>query len=125
MAAATAAKHLGALHSVAVVGTQDHASFVDRVPETRPPGAGIKFRVRTEQFLPASRTRIGAGRMIVPVLASKRPLRAGLAEHMVLLRRQDLLPLCRRMRHWQLAPGCRLLCRLCRPTRLHSHNKSD
>src|SRR5262249_2518067 len=65
---------------------------VDRRRERRPAGAGIEFGARGEQRRAAADARVRALRVVVPILAGERTLRAFLARDLELLRRQLRLP---------------------------------
>src|SRR4051794_17260776 len=91
MAAATAAVDLGAQHAEGTVLGLAHR-IVERLPETRPAGAALEFRLRGKQRQVAA----GAGKDALAVLFQKRarprPLGAVLAQDVVLLRRQLSAP---------------------------------
>src|SRR5438270_7396481 len=93
MAVALRTQHLRADHAVA-----DVALFVDMALDrgrrkTWPAAAGIELRVGFEQRLPAAGARIGAGAMLMLILAGKRPLGRLFTQHRILHRRQFASPL--------------------------------
>src|ERR1039458_4918631 len=92
MATALAEMDLGAGHEEAAVLRDAHRA-VQRCVETRPAGAALEFRLRTEQLLPTA----GADERAVPLLRIQRTgagaLRAVLAQHRELLRGQLRVPL--------------------------------
>jgi hypothetical protein len=89
---AALAKHLGARHSEAVVGALENGS-VQRPPETRPPGAAVEFGVGGEQVQRASGTAEDATSVFVVERTAVRHLGARLAQNVVLIGAQQLLPL--------------------------------
>src|SRR5216110_585801 len=62
--------------------------FADRLPETRPAGARIEFRLRTVKRIAARRANVSAIVVIERVTAKGRQLRARSAHDVELLRRQ-------------------------------------
>src|SRR5262249_49889882 len=70
-----------------------HGGTVDRLPEARPPGAGIELGLRFEERRAASRALVEALLLRRVVLAREGALRAVLPQHPVLLGRQALPPL--------------------------------
>ena len=93
MAAARCAPHLGADHAVSDVAVQRHRVGLHRLPEAGPAGPGVELGVGGEQRRTAPRTPVGAVAVVVPVRAGERPLRAALAEDLVLLGSEALAPL--------------------------------
>src|SRR5215471_13808624 len=91
MAAAAAAVHLGALHAVAVVrGGLDRARL--RIVEARPAGPAVELALRAKQRLAAADTAERAGALLVVERAAARRLGAVAAQHLVLVRREQLAP---------------------------------
>ena len=62
--------------------------FADRLPETRPAGARIEFRLRAVKRIAARRANVNAVKVIERVTAQGRQLRARSAHDVELLRRQ-------------------------------------
>jgi len=62
--------------------------FADRLPETRPAGARIEFRLRAVKRIAARRANVNAVVVIERVTAQRRQLRARSAHDVELLRRQ-------------------------------------
>ena len=62
--------------------------FADRLPETRPAGARIEFRLRAVKRIAARRANVNAGAVSKRVTAQGRQLRARSAHDVELLRRQ-------------------------------------
>ena len=62
--------------------------FTDRLPETRPAGARIEFRLRAVKRIPARGANVDAVAVIERVTAKGRQLRARSAHDVELLRRQ-------------------------------------
>src|SRR5262249_22829594 len=89
---ATAADHLHAAPEPAVVLDQTDAILLDRLPETRPPRAGVVLGLGVEQRLAAADTLENAVVLGVPVSAAEGPLGALLPRHPKLLVRQLRLP---------------------------------
>src|SRR5579884_757417 len=98
VAAAGPAEHLGAPHTVADVGLGVHP-LSNRNPEARPARPRVELLVRAEQRLAAAGAAVGALVLGVGVLAGERSLRALLAQHVVLLRRELRPPLRVRLLH--------------------------
>src|SRR5665213_2872750 len=82
---ALAAKDLFASHSVAHVAVDLNALVIDGSVKTRPTRAGMKFRLRSEQRLPAANAHIHSGFFRVFVLTGSGRFRAFLAGHVILL----------------------------------------
>src|ERR1700686_3983897 len=61
--------------------------------KARPAAAGFELGVGFEQRLPAAGTDIGAGPLLMLVVAGERPLGRLLAQYRILHRRQFLAPL--------------------------------
>src|SRR5687767_925598 len=93
MPAALGAAHLGADHAVAAVVVQGHRLARRRAGEARPAAAALELGAAVEQHRPAAGAAVAALIVIVPVDAGKGPLRAALAQHLVLLGRKALAPL--------------------------------
>src|SRR5436190_22571388 len=91
--AAVAADDLGALHEVAVVGTQLDRLGDSRLGEARPAGARVELRVGIEELRAAGCAAVVAGLLVVGVLAREGRLGARPAQHLVLRGRQLLAPL--------------------------------
>src|ERR1051325_194213 len=89
----TAAHPLGRAHEQAVVPLRFDVVRPDRLPVTRPAGAGLELRVRTEQFLSAADAAIRARFVVVPILAREGALGTLLARHPVLFRREKVSPI--------------------------------
>src|SRR3954467_1081949 len=90
--AAVGAADLDALHAVrGVLDVLDRVG--DRLVERRPAAAGVELRVRLEEPGVAGLAGVDALGLGVGVLADEGTLRAGLAEHRVLLGRELLAPL--------------------------------
>src|SRR4029079_13912493 len=68
-------------------------SVVERLPKTRPAGAAVELGVRREQIELAGRTLEDALAVLVVERARERPFRGFLAQHLILIRREQLLPL--------------------------------
>src|SRR5579862_8021316 len=77
--ATTGADHLGAVHTVAVIGASENPILGDGRPEARPAGARIELLIRAEEHLSAVGTDIGAALFIVPVGVIESRLGARLA----------------------------------------------
>jgi hypothetical protein len=92
MAAAAMARDRSPRHAERAVGR-----FVDRLverrPKARPAGAAFEFGLRREQRKVAAGTGERAVAMLLEQFAGERPLGAFLAQHVVLGRRQKLVPL--------------------------------
>src|SRR5438132_3754678 len=69
-----AAANLRALHEPAIIRMSRDSVFADRLPETRPAGAGVKLRFRVEERLAAADASVEAGLLGVPVRAGEGPL---------------------------------------------------
>jgi hypothetical protein len=76
---------------------------VDRRIETGPTGAGLKFRIRTKQLVPARATEINSFFVVVPILILVWRLGFGFAKDLKLSGSRDLSPLvitqCHLLRH--------------------------
>ena len=79
---------------MARVGFGLHRLLVRRGVKTWPPGTGVVFGIRTKQSLPAADTLINSGRFRVLILSREGRFRTLLAGHIVLIRRELLLPNC-------------------------------
>src|SRR5262249_7826309 len=93
MAAAFRAQHLGADHAVAMILLLVDMALGRGLREARPAAAGIELGIGFEQRLPAAGADIGAGALLMLILAAERPLGRLLAQHRVLHRRQLGAPL--------------------------------
>src|SRR5271170_6237287 len=89
---AAAALCLRAGHAVAGVGFRLHSLLVGGSVEARPPGARVVFGIRTKQRLATADALVDSRRLGVLVFARERRLCALLAGHIVLIRRELLLP---------------------------------
>src|SRR5262245_12113842 len=94
MGVAVAAVRFRAGHPVAAVLFHGDIFLLRRLPEAGPAAAGLELVIGAEQLGAAAHAAVDAGLVIVPVLAGEGALRAVLARHLELLRRQLLLPLC-------------------------------
>src|SRR5579863_8154701 len=74
------------------IGFRLNGLLVGRCIETRPPGAGVVLCIRTKQRLAATYALIDTGGVSVLILACERRLRTLLTRHIVLIRRELLLP---------------------------------
>jgi hypothetical protein len=79
-------------HAVAGVPVFDDGLLVHRLPEGRPARAAVELGVRSEEGQVATGAVVRALRVVVPVLARKRPLGPLLAQDVKLVRRQHLAP---------------------------------
>src|SRR5690349_22125177 len=93
MRVASGAANLVPLHEEGVVLADLDVLLRDRIPEAGPPGAGLELRIRGEELRAARDAAVDTLGVVVPVLAGEGGLGAGLAGHLVLLRREQLLPL--------------------------------
>ena len=93
MRVALFALHLGSGHSVGAICLSFDILFVDRRPETRPAGAGIKLCVGAEECIAAAHTPVHPLFVVIPIAAGKGPLRSSLAGNLELFWRQLLFPL--------------------------------
>src|SRR5229473_7628841 len=93
MAVALRAQHFGPDHAVADVTLLVDMALHRGLRKARPAAAGIELGVGFEQRLPAAGAGIGAGPLLVLVLAGERPLGRLLAQNRILHRRQFLAPL--------------------------------
>src|SRR6266702_81477 len=93
VAVAAGAARLHPAHAQRAVLDQPHRVGLGRLVERRPPAVALELRVRPEQLLPAGPAAVDADGLGVDVLAGERPLGAGLAQHVVLLRGQLAPPL--------------------------------
>src|ERR1035437_2490419 len=91
--AAGAAHDLCPAHEQAVVRSQLDRLRDGRLGEAPPAGAGVELRVRREEHRRAGRAAVLAGSLVVDVVAGEGRLGAGLAQHVVLGRRELLAPL--------------------------------
>src|SRR5580704_10667676 len=92
MAAAAMARYRRARHAERTVGGLVDG-LVERRPKTRPAGAAFEFGLRREQRQVAAGAAEGTVAMLLEQFAGERPLGAFLAQHVVLRRRQELVPL--------------------------------
>src|SRR5437762_6649454 len=92
MGLATGAAHLGPPHDALPICVLVYSAFFNRLVETRPPRAGIEFRLGTEERLPAPGTDVHPRVFRLVVLAGKCRLSARLAHYLELLRREFFLP---------------------------------
>src|SRR5436305_11560428 len=93
MGIAAGATSFGTDHAVGLVGMVYHCRFVHWFPETGPACAGVKFRLRTEERLPATDTCIRAWIFRLPVFAAECRFRSRLASYLILFGRKLFLPL--------------------------------
>src|SRR5690606_34742094 len=92
MPATAAAMHLSACHEkLAIHAGADRT--VDRLRETRPASAAVKLGLRREQRQIASGAVVSPGCIVLVERTREGILGPVLAQNMVLLRREDLLPL--------------------------------
>src|SRR5574341_1888995 len=91
---AAAAEDFGAAHEEAAVVLGGDRVGGHGLVEAGPAGAGVELGVGGEQGVAAAHERVSAGFFRVVVLARKRPLRAFLAGHVVLLGRELSFPFC-------------------------------
>src|ERR1700722_135043 len=89
---AAGAGRLDAPHPEGVVLMQLHCVLLDRVEEARPSRPRFELRIALEQLRPARRAVVEAVIVVVYQGPGKRPFRALLAQHVVLLRRQLFAP---------------------------------
>src|ERR1700710_3034681 len=92
MAVALRAQHLGADHAVGHVTLLVDMAVDGRRGKARPAAAGIELGVGLEQRLAATGAGIGAGAMLVLILAGERPFGRLLAQYRILHRRQLAAP---------------------------------
>src|ERR1700674_2734367 len=92
MAAAVGAGDLGPLHEQASVDVLRDRRVIGGFVEAGAAAVGGGLGLRLEQLGAAPGAQVGAWRPRVPVLACERPLRALLAQHVVLRRGQILAP---------------------------------
>ena len=90
---ARGAANLGPHHAVGRILVLDHAATRDRLGEARPARPGIKLRLRIKQRSPTAHAVVHPRILRVPVRPGKGTLGARLARHVILLRREFLLPL--------------------------------
>src|SRR5450432_560271 len=76
---ALAAQRFHALHEQAGIGLGADVFLGGGRPETRPAGARLELFLRPEQRIAAADAAVQARRMVVPIAACERPLRALLA----------------------------------------------
>src|SRR2546427_11564051 len=93
VAAAAAARDLGATHPKSTVFMQLHGAPLDRLPETRPAGPRLEFRLRAEQLSSTTGTPIHAALLHRGVRTGERVLRSLVAQHPELLGREASAPL--------------------------------
>src|SRR5690349_18041052 len=93
MAAALWTQNCGTNHEMAVVFFTGNPVLSQRRPKTRPAGARIEFRLGRKKLKAAAGAAVNALFFMVPVLAGEGALRAFLAKHLILFRRQSLPPL--------------------------------
>src|SRR5919197_1824942 len=93
VAAAGAARHLGADHPVAAVLVQLDVGVLARLSEARPAGARVELGVRAEQLGSAAGTAVDPAFLGVHVAAGERRLGALATQDLVLLGRKLLTPL--------------------------------
>src|SRR5436190_15846552 len=72
---------------------QIHGAPLDRLPETRPAGPRVEFRLRAEQLSSTTGTSIDAALLRRGVRTGERALRSLVAQHVELLGRQAPAPL--------------------------------
>ena len=93
MTAAFGAEHLGADHAVRRIPLLVDMALDGRRGEAWPAAAGIELRVGFEQHIAAAGADIGAGTVVVLILAGEGAFGRLLAQHRVLHRRQFAPPL--------------------------------
>src|SRR4029077_2826648 len=86
------AVHGLANHTKARIAFLANVFLRDRSPETRPPGARLKLRIRTEQCIVATDAAVEAVLVKIPVLARERPLGVRVPGDIECQRRKHLLP---------------------------------
>jgi len=91
MAAAARAVHFGARHEITSVFVRLHGA-IERLAETRPTRAALKFRRRGKEWLAAARTEERAGSFLVIQRTCPGTLRAVLAQDVELARRKRRFP---------------------------------
>src|SRR5439155_7499426 len=102
MATAGAARHLSADHAVTAILLRFNRVGHRWLGEARPSTAGVELRIGVEQHRAASGAAVGAVVLRVDVLPTERPLRRGVAQHLVRIRRELLPPLLIRLVHVSL-----------------------
>jgi hypothetical protein len=93
MGSAARAEDLGAMHAKAVVVSADDIFLGDRLEETGPPGARIKFRIGSEQRKAAADAVINTFAMVVEQRPAKRRLGTCAARDLELFRGKLFAPL--------------------------------
>src|SRR5271169_3766881 len=93
MGVALAAEHFGANHAVRCVLVLLNNGGIRWRREAGPPAAGVKLGIRREQWLSATNAFVRSRRLCRLILPRKRWLGSLLPRHMVLIRRELLLPL--------------------------------
>src|SRR5213080_899637 len=93
VAAAAGTRDLGATHPKSTVFMQLHGAPLDRLPETRPAGPRLEFRLRAEQLSSTTGTPIHAAFFRRGVRTGERALRSLAAQHRELPGRQTPTPL--------------------------------
>src|SRR5437763_17212630 len=90
--AALCAVHLCPPHEQAAVGRRVNG-MLERGAKAGPAGAALEFHIRRKELLAACRAGEGTAALFLVQRARPSTLRAVLAEHVELLRRQALAPL--------------------------------
>ena len=90
---ATAAQYFGAVHSVRMIRMFFHNFIVGGRGETWPTTARVELGIGSKKLLATTDTLINAGRIGGLIFAGKGWFRTLLAGHMILIRRELLLPL--------------------------------
>ena len=86
------AVHGLANHTQARIALLANVFLRDGSPETRPPGARLKLRIRTEQCIVATDAAVEAFLVKIPVLSRERPLGVRVPGDIECQRRKHLLP---------------------------------
>src|SRR6478736_7379815 len=107
MAAAAAAMDLITHHTESVVGIGQHRAL-DGLVEAWPAGAAVELGLRIEQLQAASGAREGAGAVLIVERAGEGALGVLLAQHRVLLWREQLSPFLWRVGDFEGAGHCRV-----------------
>ena len=89
---AAAALYLGSGHAVAGVRFGLDGGLIRGRVEARPPGAGVVFGIGLKQRLPAAYALVHARRLGIRIFSRKGRFRALLPGHIILIRRELLLP---------------------------------
>ena len=84
-------RHFQAVHAECVVVFRFHVRGDGRIPEARPTGFRVEFRVGFEQLLPADDADVRALRLVVEILPTTGRLGAFEEADIVLLRREFFL----------------------------------